>query len=168
MADIEEVLSKIELYAKDLNLMYRGCSQTTLKALQDIPGFGNGEMFEAVFALAGDVAGSGEVCGVLLSAIMAVSLAFGRSELELAVASADHQRTMEVGYVVLGEFKKEFGSVRCKDTHVKLFGRYYNLRDPKDREESIASGHINRCSDVVALAAKVAAKAILEAGYTIK
>lgn len=168
MANIEAILSKVESYAKDLDLKYRGCSQMTLKALQDILGFGDGEVFKAASALAGGVARSGEVCGALLGAIMAVSLVFGRSKLEPTAASTDYQRAMEVGYVVFDEFKKEFGSVRCRDIHVKLFGRYYNLRDPREREEFIASGHINKCSDVVALAAKVAAKAILEAGYTIK
>lgn len=168
MNDIELILSKVESHARDLDLKYHGCSQMTLKALQDVLGLGDGDVFKAASALAGGVARSGEVCGALLGALMAVSLAFGRSRLEPTTESIGYRRAMEIGYVVFDEFKKNFGSVRCRDIHVRLFGKYYNLRDPKELEEFILSGNINKCSDVVALAARIAAKAILEAGFVIK
>lgn len=93
---------------------------------------------------------------------MAVSLAYGRDKLEPTYVSKEYSKAMEVGYRVFDEFKAHFGSVRRRDVHVKLFNRAYNLRDPAEFNEFISSGAVNKCADVVALAARVATKAIVE------
>ncbi len=163
--DLELILNRVESLAKDLDLKYHGCSQMTLKAIQDVLGLGDGDVFKAASALAGGVARSGEVCGALLGALMAVSLVYGRDKLEPTTESIKYGKAMEVGAKVFDEFKEYFGSVRCRDIHIRLFGRYYNLRDPKELSEFVSSGDINKCSDVVKVAARIAVKHILRSGF---
>ncbi len=160
--ELGRILSKVEALARELDLKYHGCSQMTLRAVQEVLGLEDGTSFKAASALAGGVARSGEVCGALLGALMAVSLVYGRDRLEPTSTSKSYSKAMEVGYKVFDEFKAHFGSVRCRDIHVKLFNRYYNLRDPAELGEFVSSGAINKCADVVSLAARLAAKAIIE------
>lgn len=167
ISDLELTLSRVESLAKDLDLKYHGCSQMTLKAIQDVLGLSDGNVFKAASALAGGVARGGEVCGALLGALMAVGLVYGRDRLEPTTESANYRKAMEVGAKVFDEFKEYFGSVRCRDIHIRLFGKYYNLRDPKELSEFISSGDINKCSDVVKVAARIAVKSILESGYVL-
>lgn len=160
--ELNRILSKVEALAKELDLKYHGCSQMTLKAIQEVLGLDDGTVFKAASALAGGVARGGEVCGALLGALMAVSLVYGRDKLEPTSTSKNYLKAMEVGYKVFDEFKEYFGSVRCRDIHMKLFNRVYNLRDPVDISEFVSSGAINKCADVVSVAARVATKAIIE------
>jgi hypothetical protein len=44
----------------------------------------------------------------------------------------------------------------------KLFGKYYNLRNPLELNEFFSSGNANKCGKVTKIAAKIATKAILE------
>ncbi|MEM4487732.1 MAG: C-GCAxxG-C-C family protein [Desulfurococcaceae archaeon] len=160
-------LDKVESYAKELGIKYHGCSQMSLKALQDSLGLEDGGAFKAASALAGGVARGGEVCGALLGALMAVSLVFGRDRLEPANDSPKYSKALEVGTKVFDEFKNLYGSVRCRDIQVRLFGRHYDLRNPKEREEFSSSGNRDKCSEVIAVAARIAAKAIIDAGFNI-
>ncbi|MEM0453122.1 MAG: C-GCAxxG-C-C family protein [Sulfolobales archaeon] len=162
VSDLDTILSKVEVIARDLDLKYHGCSQMTLKAVQEVLGLSDGSVFKAASALAGGVARGGEVCGALLGALMAVSLVYGRDKLEPTSTSKNYLKAMEVGYKVFDGFKEYFGSVRCRDIHMKLFNRYYNLRDPVEAIEFSSSGAINKCADVVAVAARLATKAIIE------
>ncbi len=93
---------------------------------------------------------------------MAVSLVYGRDKLESTLVSKGYLKAMEVGYRVFDGFKEYFGSVRCRDIHMRLFNRYYNLRDPVELNKFINSGAINKCADVVSVAARLATKAIIE------
>ncbi|MCS7108376.1 MAG: C-GCAxxG-C-C family protein [Sulfolobales archaeon] len=162
VGDLDKILNDVETLAKDLDLKYHGCSQMALKALQEVLGIEDGNAFKAASALAGGVARGGEVCGALLGALMAVSLVYGRDKLEPTYLSKNYLKAMEVGYKVFDGFKEHFGSVRCRDIHMRLFNRYYNLRDPGEAGEFFSSGAINKCADVVAVAARLAAKAIIE------
>lgn len=116
--------------------------------------------------LSGGVALSGEVCGAVLGALMAVGLVLGRRKLEPSFQSADYAKAMEVGVKVLDRFREELGSVRCRDIHLKLFNRYYNLRDPKEWKEFIESGARHSCSKVCGIAARIAVEALMEAGLS--
>ncbi|MCC6057247.1 MAG: C-GCAxxG-C-C family protein [Desulfurococcaceae archaeon] len=152
--------------AERYEITYHGCSQSTLKAIQDVLSevivIGNGNAFKAASSLAAGVARSGEVCGALLGALMAVSLVFGRDKLEPTAVSEGYKKAMEVSYKVFDEFKEFFGSVRCRDIQMKLFGKYYNLRNPLELDEFFSSGNANKCGEVTKIAAKIATKAILE------
>jgi C_GCAxxG_C_C family probable redox protein len=162
----EMLIEKAGALAESYEVTYHGCSQVTLKAIQDalagVIDVGNGNAFKAASALVGGVARSGEVCGALLGALMAVSLVFGRDKLEPTIVSEGYRKALEISYKVFDEFKEFFGSVRCRDIQMKLFGKYYNLRNPLELDEFFSSGNANKCGEVTKIAAKIATKAILE------
>ena len=147
---------------------FHGCSQITLKALQEVFGLADAEVFKAASPLAGGVARSGEVCGALLGTLLCVGVIFGRRRLERTDMSEDYLKAMEVAGKIYDEFEKEFGTTICREIHRRLFGRAYNLRDPKELREFIESGSWNKCVKVMSKAAEIAAKNIIEAGYQVR
>jgi hypothetical protein len=55
------------------------------------------------------------------------------------------------------------GTIMCPDLQEKIFGRRYNLIDPKEQKEFLTlPGHQNKCAEVVAVATRIAAEMILE------
>ncbi len=164
--EVEEDLPKrASELAKVLGEEFHGCAQITLKALQDTLGLTDIEVFKAASPLAGGVARSGEVCGALLGALLCVGVIFGRRRLERTDLSRDYAKAMEVACKIYDDFNREFGTTICREIHKKLFGKVYNLRDPQDIREFIESGSWNRCAEVMAKAAEIAAKNILKSGY---
>ncbi|MCS7132173.1 MAG: C-GCAxxG-C-C family protein [Aigarchaeota archaeon] len=147
---------------------FHGCAQMTLKALQEVFGLTDIEVFKAASPLSGGVARSGEVCGALLGALLCVGVIFGRSRLERTDMSEDYSRSMEVATRIYDEFKDEFGTSICREIHKRLFDRVYNLRDEKDVKEFIESGAWNKCAEVMSKAAEIAARNIIKAGYKMR
>ncbi len=57
----------------------------------------------------------------------------------------------------------EYGGITCQAVHRAIFGRPYNLRDPKDREAFEAAGaHEDKCTGVVQRTAEWAMEIIGE------
>lgn len=158
---ISEFLEKIEKTAYEYDKVYHGCSQCTLKAIQEHLNLGNGEAFKAASALAGGIARMGETCGALLGAIMAIGLAYGREKLEVTFSSINYQKAMKVAIKLYQKFEEEFGSTKCRDIQKTLFGRSFNLNNPKDLEEFIKINAYEKCAKVVGKTARIAAEIIL-------
>ncbi|MEM0154158.1 MAG: C-GCAxxG-C-C family protein [Ignisphaera sp.] len=165
MVQMEELVERAKTLAEELHRTYGGCAQMTLKALQEVLGIADLGSFKAASALSGGVTLAGEVCGALLGAVMAIGLVLGREKLEPTSQSTNYARAMDAGIKVFNRFKGEFGGVRCRDIHVKLFGRYYNLRDPTEWKEFIESGARNKCSKVCGIAAKLAVETLESIDY---
>ena len=162
--DFENLIRRIGDLAHYYELVYHGCSQAALKALQDSLGIGDNLTFKAASGLAGGVARMGEICGALTGGIMAISLAYGRDKLEEAVTSKDYLKAIELSIRLFEKFKEEFGSVRCFDIQKKLFGRSFDLKKEEDRQEFIKAGGYGPegCPKVVKKAAMLAAEIILK------
>ncbi len=158
----EDLSERAESLAEELYRKYYGCSQMTLRAIQEVLGLENDEVFKAASALAGGVAGNGEVCGALLGALMAVGQVYGRDRLEITTESTNYSKAMKVGAKIFEEFKDHYGSVRCKDIQVKLFGRYYDVKSPEEYREFLNSGAAHKCGGVCKVAARIAVKKIMK------
>ncbi|MCX8167532.1 MAG: C-GCAxxG-C-C family protein [Ignisphaera sp.] len=165
VAEQEELAKRAEALAEELHRNYGGCAQMTLKALQEVLGLSDLGSFKAASALSGGVTLAGEVCGALLGAVMAIGLALGRGRLEPASQSTEYAKAMNVGMKVFDRFKEEFGGVRCREVHMKLFGRYYNLRDPSEWREFVESGARSKCSKVCSVAARLVVEVLKSTGY---
>jgi len=157
-----ELLEKIEKTAYNYEKVYHGCSQCVLRALQEHLQLGDGEAFKAASALAGGVARMGETCGALSGGIMAIGLACGREKLEDTKLSTQYAKAMELAVNLYQRFEKELGSAKCRDIQTSLFGRSFDLKDPKEREEFIKAGGYEKCPEVVKKAARLAAEVILK------
>ena len=158
-----ELLEKIGKTAHNYERVYHGCSQCVLKALQEHLQLSDGEAFRAASALAGGVARMGETCGALSGGIMAIGLAYGREKLEDTTRSLGYAKAMTLSIKLCERFEKEFGSVKCRDIQKSLFGRVFDLRNPRERGEFVRAGGYEKCPEVVKNAARFAAELILEA-----
>ncbi len=165
LTEARELARRTATLAEELHRVYGGCAQMTLKALQEAIGVEDRGSFKAASALSGGVALAGEVCGALLGAVMAIGLALGREKLEPTSGSADYARAMEVAGRVFDEFRKELGAVRCRDLHLKLFGKVYDLRNPDEWREFVESGARLKCSRLCSIAARIAVEALASSGH---
>jgi len=158
-------VAKIGKTAYEYERVYHGCSQCVLAALQDGFKLGGQESFKAATALAGGIARMGNACGALVGGLMGISLAFGRDHLEDATTSQGYAQAMDLGGELCKRFEAEFGSTQCRDIQRSLFGRSFDLRDPRERVEFRKAGAHEKCSQVSKRAAELAAQVILEAGF---
>jgi C_GCAxxG_C_C family probable redox protein len=142
---------------------YRGCSQWALYALQEHFELSDKAVFRAASALAGGIAGNGEICGALVGGLMAIGLAYGRDKLETVDASPAFGDAMERGAKLCDRFKNELGSLTCREVQKRLFGRSWDLRNPEEKKQFFSREDIGKCSDfVIKKVACVAAEIILE------
>ena len=94
--DFENLIRKIGDLAHYYELVYHGCSQAVLKALQDSLRIGDNLTYKAASAFAAGIARMGEICGALIGGIMAISLAYGRDKLDLK-KEEDRQEFIKAG-----------------------------------------------------------------------
>ncbi len=155
----EEVLDRLERKAGDYLEAYGSCAQGTLRALQEEFGLGNAEVLKAATAMPG-VALRGETCGAVIGPVMALGLAFGRTE---AVDYEGFLRTLRAAHRFCRSFEEEFGSCMCAKVQERLFGRYFDLTDPAQMEEFAAAGASKECRKPAGFAVRVVGRMILEA-----
>ena len=148
-----------------------GCSQSVLGAIQEEFAIGNIDSFKAATVLSGGVVRTGETCGAIIGALLALGLVIGRERMEDFNA---YQGAMKVGLEVRNKFmkelkaqfgfKKELESTLCRHIQEKIYGRSYNLADDKDRQAFLdAGGHSETgCPKVCGIAAQVVAEKIME------
>lgn len=154
----EDVLEELARKAGDYLEAYSSCAQGTLRALQEQFDLGNPEVLKAATAMPG-VALRGETCGAVIGPIMALGLAFGREKPE------EHEaflRTLQAAHRFAGLFEAEFGSCMCADIQERMFGRSYDLTDPKDMAEFAAADAAKQCRIPAEKAVRIAGRMILE------
>jgi len=72
------------------------------------------------------------------------------------------RRCMELADELLRRFVDEFGSLTCRGVQEKIFGRSFNVKDPREREEfERAGGHKDKCPTVVGKVARWAVEILM-------
>jgi len=117
-------------------------------------------------SLAGGVARSGETCGALIAAIMAIGMVAGRRKIEDVDT---YQSCMKIAYEVRDKFLERVGHTLCPEIQKILLGRSYRLYDDEERQMfHDAGGHAREgCPGVCGKAARIAAEIILREGFGI-
>ncbi len=166
----DELVKEIRLRAHEYD-QYSGCSQSVLLALQEGLGIGDLESFKAATVLSGGVARRGETCGAILGALMGLGLVSGREEIE---DTSQYTYAMGLADEICDRFQQrleeEFGfempleSTLCSEIQTRIYGRSFDLRNPKDRDTFLeAGGHSDEgCYKVCGVAAEVAVEKLLE------
>lgn len=138
-----------------------GCAQSAVAGLLDALGIESDDAFKAASGLADGIGLSGNgSCGSLIGCCMVIGLVHGRER-------RDHRDVLKPmrSYLLCKElqddFVREYGAVRCHDVQQRLMGRTFDLLDPKEFEEAMREGMIERCSHVVDRTARRAAELIL-------
>jgi C_GCAxxG_C_C family probable redox protein len=159
----EEILDKIYNSAYKYEAEQGSCPQCVLATLYEILEVGDPKIIQASDAMAGGSALSTEgTCGALAGGLLAIGSIVGRTYEDFK-AGKRKRRIFQYSKKFYDRFIKEYGSPRCKDIHVKLFGRAFNLLDPKDYAEFDKAGaHVDKCPSVSGNAARWAAEIILD------
>ncbi|HCX64912.1 MAG TPA: hypothetical protein DHN33_06850 [Eubacteriaceae bacterium] len=159
----KEQIEKVVKNAVEAQLRDDICSRSTLAGLQSCFDFIPDEMVDASLSLAGGTGAASGSCGAYCAGLLAVGAKYNASIEEEAndpsVRMVGAQKFMEYR----DRFLQEFGTVLCPEIHKQLFGKSFILTDPKQNEEFLTyPGHVEKCGEVVAVAARIAAEMILE------
>lgn len=157
------LFDKIEKEARDNEILYWGCSQAVLGALQRYIELGNCEAFKAASALAGGVGKAREVCGALLGGVLAIGLAYGRDKFENGKNAQEQPAYLEAmlrSARLCERFKETFGNLRCSDVKVFVRGDDYKNYTRFNTLESLQDH--DKCADVTGPAARLAVEVMLD------
>ncbi|MRR14885.1 MAG: C_GCAxxG_C_C family protein [Deltaproteobacteria bacterium] len=154
----EALLDALEKKAGDYEELFASCAQGTLLALQEHFNLGSAEVLKAATAMPG-MALRGETCGAVVAGVMALGLAFGREKAgDLAAVS----RTTAAARKLCQRFEAELGSCNCRDVQHHIFGRSFNLTDPRETMEFVKANAIKKCRLPAERAARITGELILE------
>ena len=114
--------------ARELQILYRCCPQTTSYPLMMNLGLGSKEVFKGVSALAGGLYEERHICGCLLGCMVVISLEFGRADFSepggpreggLSNFTLAERFTREL----YRRFEEQFGTVICRELLENHFGK---------------------------------------------
>jgi len=157
----ESLIEKAANLARDYELKYFGCSQTTLAGLIEAFGIGGPDLLRSSTCLAGGVARRGHVCGALTGGLMMIGFLVGRDDLEMF---PQYQRGMEYGNKLYQKFMEAYGTVSCSELQKFHFGRTYDLQSLEEREalHKRMSEVEKGCQSVTSEGARMAAEVMVE------
>lgn len=155
---IVDVLARLEKKAGDYEELFDNCAQGTLLALQEEFALGDADTLKAATAIPG-IAVRGETCGAVTASIMALGMAMGR---EKPKDSKAVYRTITAARLLCERFEAKFGSCNCRDVQHQIFGRSFNLMNPKDGEDFVNADASKKCRLPVEFAAGIAGELILK------
>jgi C_GCAxxG_C_C family probable redox protein len=156
----EAFLDELEKKAGDYEELFASCAQGTLLALQEHFNLGNPEVLKAATAMPG-IALRGDTCGAVIAGIMVLGLAFGR---ESADDFAAVSLTTAAARKLCKRFEAELGGCNCRDVQHHIFGRSFELTDPKEGREFAKADAIKKCRIPSGMAARITGELILAEG----
>jgi C_GCAxxG_C_C family probable redox protein len=158
----EELIDKAYRLAFKYEAERGSCPQCVLAALMETLNVGDPATIKAIDAMAGGTALSANgTCGALVGGLAAISSIVGR-DYENFSKGERKRRVFAYSKKLYDKFVEEYGSPVCKDVHMKLFGRIFNLQDPDDYKEFEKAGaHVDKCTSVAGNVARWTAEIIL-------
>ena len=163
MASEEELIEQAYKKAFRYEAERGSCPQCVLAALMETFQVSDPKTIQAANALAGGTSLTTEgTCGALAGGLLAISSVLGRTYEDFSKGKQKHE-VYAVSKQLYEQFKREYGSILCKDVHQKLFGRTFNLLDPDDYAAfEKAGGHVDKCTEVSGRVAQWTAQLLLE------
>jgi C_GCAxxG_C_C family probable redox protein len=163
MSSKDEILEKIYTLAFKYEAERGSCPQCVLATLHETLGVGDPKTIQAADGLAGGTSLSTEgTCGALVGGLLAIGSVVGRTYEDFS-AGKYKRRVFQYSKKLYDKFIEEYRSPICKDIHMKLFGRTFNLLDPVDYAEfEKAGGHFDKCTVVSGNAARWAAEILID------
>ncbi len=142
--------------------VYHGCGQCTLAAVLETLDRFSEPVFEAATGLAGGVGLAGDAtCSALTGAVLAFGTIYPRRREQFDGDRENKYRTYAMAQRLRERYMQHYGTIICHEMHRHQMGRAFDLRDPTEREAFEAAGaHADKCTGVVARAAKWAVEII--------
>ena len=156
----EEVLRKVTDRALQILLQSGNCAQTSFFVLKEQFALDDGKILKALTPFPG-VALRGETCGAVIGSLMALGLVFGRDNID---DMPGYLRSLPPARKFCRQFEKEQGNTMCGAILEAKLGKRYNLANPIESALYFSSGGPEKCAEVVASAARIAAEIILDKG----
>ena len=135
---------------------YSNCCRSTLWALQTHLRLDAPDVLKASTTLAGGIGGTGETCGAVIGALMAIGLAQGSLDTEDLESD---RAAREAARRFVERFTERFHSTRCYGLQEATIG--WRCDDPSLEEKWLAADGPLACASVCAEAARIAADLIL-------
>lgn len=159
----DELLEKVYQLAFKYEAERGSCPQCVLAAIMEVLDVGDAATIQAADALAGGTALSTEgTCGALVGGLLAISSTVGRTYEDFS-AGEHKRRVFMYSKKLYDRFIEEYGSPICKDVHMKLFDRTFNLMDKDDYAEFEKMGaHVDKCTSVSGNTARWAAEILID------
>jgi mannitol-1-phosphate 5-dehydrogenase len=141
---------------------YRGCGQCALAVVLETLGQFSEPVFRAATGLAGGIGLAGDAtCSALTGAVLAFGMIYPRRREQFGGDRDNKYRTFAMTQRLRERYLQRYGTIICHGIHRHKMGRAFDLRDPAEREAFEAAGaHEDKCTDVVAQAAKWAVEII--------
>jgi hypothetical protein len=173
--DDETIIRRVVRDAREMQLKYRACGQTSLYPLVLHLGLGGRETVVAMTTLTGGFGGS-EICCALVGGIAAIGLEFGRVDFtEMGGPRSKGHSTFTLAQAYSAELRERFmkrtgGILRCCDLQEQHFGKSLTPVERKDpmQLERLRSGELfsmwsTYACELVTLTAEIACEIILRA-----
>ena len=170
-------LSKDELLDKTYELAFnfekysKGCSQSTVAAIHAILDMDDIVVKVASSSAGGQLAQVAGTCGGLIGGTIALDYFFGRpadkmAHYENVPGNVElHANAMQIAMPLFYKYIEEYGTTLCPQIQTKLFGRLFYVLDEEEMKKfEEAGGHEDKCTRVVASAARWTMKILLEKG----
>ena len=154
--EIEKQCEKAYELGKKYERTYKGCGQCFVGAVQDALNLKGDEVFKASTAFAGGIGLMGDgSCGAYVGGILILGDRIGREKSDFIDAPGVRFKTYSLAKRYHDLFIEKYGSVTCRDIHMKIFGRPYFLNDKEEfMKFEQAGGHEDKCPEVVGVAAR--------------
>ena len=162
----KEILDEVQRKAYEYEDTFRGCSQATLLALQQVFGLEDENLFKAVSGLAGGIGQMHSVCGALLSGSLFLGLKYGRERSDIEKTLEVARAKLQPSYIPVGRlnkwFEREFGSTICREVRKSLLGVYLDTKIPWQKEWAEELGLHQHCCELAGKTARRVAELIME------
>jgi len=146
---------------------YHGCSQCTMRALQEVLGLEDELVFKAASCLHGGMPVERKACGALNAGVMVLGMKYGRASLDEGMAGT--LKGMLQVQKLVKRFEQEFGTTACLEitggqtVAMDEEGLKYFIEHPEVMEE-MSKELIKRCSQVAGKTAEIVVEIINEEG----
>lgn len=170
---MDQLLREVELRACENERNFRNCCQSTLLAVQEVLAIPvHDDLLKAGTGFSGGIGRSGSECGGYIGGIMLLGLLFGRDRATMTYPDESIRterrekitnRLQELILRFRERFTQEYGSTKCNDIEMKIFGRSFESMNKEERDEKDRlGGHEDKCPIVLGKAARWAAELIME------
>lgn len=163
MVDREKILETVYRKAFEYEAERGSCPQCVLAAVMETLDLDDKNVIKYADALAGGTALSAQgTCGALVGGLMAISYFVGRPYEDFSRGERK-RRVFMYAKKLYDRFIEEYGSPICKDVHLKLFGRTFNMMDRDEYAEfERLGGHVDKCTSVSGNVARWTTEIILD------
>ena len=145
---------------------YKGCGQCAFAAVQQALGREEDRVFQALTPFAGGFGLSGDsVCAALIGGGACFGLARGRRRSRFDGDREPKYAAFAMAQALRERYLWKYGSLLCRGAQERIFGRSFDLRSPREREDFEKAGaHVDKCPRVVGDVARWTVQILAEQG----